>query len=44
MDTVNPNGYADGSLDPDQFAWLKTTIEGARGKTVMVFSHHTSRA
>ena len=24
MDTVNPNGYADGSLDQAQFAWLKT--------------------
>jgi metallophosphoesterase (TIGR03767 family) len=42
MDTVNPNGYADGSIDPDQFAWLKTTIESATGKAVMVFSHHTS--
>ena len=42
MDTVNPNGYADGSLDPTQFAWLKQTIEGATGKAVMVFSHHTS--
>ena len=42
MDTVNPNGYADGSIDPTQFAWLKTTIESAKGKAVMVFSHHTS--
>ncbi len=42
MDTVNPNGYADGSLDPAQFAWLKTTIEQATGKAVLVFSHHTS--
>ncbi len=42
MDTVNPNGYADGSLDPAQFAWLKSTIESAKGKAVMVFSHHTS--
>ena len=42
MDTVNPNGYADGSLDPAQFAWLKTTVESATGKAVMVFSHHTS--
>src|SRR4051812_33737750 len=42
MDTVNPNGYADGSLDPTQFAWLKTTIESATGKAVVVFSHHTS--
>ena len=42
MDTVNPNGYADGSLDPAQFAWLKATVEAATGKAVMVFSHHTS--
>ena len=42
MDTVNPNGYADGSLDQAQFAWLKSTIESATGKAVMVFSHHTS--
>ncbi|MCW2761235.1 MAG: family metallophosphoesterase [Marmoricola sp.] len=42
MDTVNPNGYADGSLDAAQFAWLKATVEAARGKAVMVFSHHTS--
>lgn len=42
MDSVNPNGYADGSLDPDQFAWLKTTIEAATGKAVLVYSHHTS--
>ena len=32
MDTVNPNGYADGSLDPAQFAWLKTTIEAPRAR------------
>jgi metallophosphoesterase (TIGR03767 family) len=42
MDTVNPNGYADGSLDAAQFAWLRATVEAARGKAVMVFSHHTS--
>jgi metallophosphoesterase (TIGR03767 family) len=42
MDTVNPNGYADGSLDQDQFAWLKSTIAAAAGKAVIVFSHHTS--
>lgn len=42
MDTVNPNGYADGSLDAAQFAWVKTAIESATGKAVMVFSHHTS--
>jgi metallophosphoesterase (TIGR03767 family) len=42
MDTVNPNGYDNGSLDPAQFAWLKATVESATGKAVMVFSHHTS--
>lgn len=42
MDTVNPNGYADGSLDQAQFAWLKATIASAVGKAVIVYSHHTS--
>jgi metallophosphoesterase (TIGR03767 family) len=42
MDTVNPNGYADGSIDQAQLAWLKTTIESATGRAVVVFSHHTS--
>lgn len=41
MDTVNPNGYADGSLDQEQFAWLKATIKATR-KAVIVYSHHTS--
>lgn len=42
MDTVNPNGYADGSIDKDQFTWLKETVESATNKAVIVFSHHTS--
>lgn len=42
MDSVNPNGYADGSLDGAQFDWLKATIASATGKAVLVFSHHTS--
>ncbi len=42
MDSVNPNGYADGSLDPEQFGWLKATIEAATDKAVIVYSHHTS--
>jgi metallophosphoesterase (TIGR03767 family) len=42
MDTVNPNGYADGSLDPTQFAWLKDTVAAATGRAVIVYSHHTS--
>jgi metallophosphoesterase (TIGR03767 family) len=42
MDSVNPNGYADGSLDNAQYAWLQETVESATGKAVLVFSHHTS--
>jgi len=42
MDTVNPNGYADGSLDSPQFTWLKQVIDGSPDKLVVVFSHHTS--
>ncbi len=42
MDTVNPNGYDDGSLDQAQYTWLQSTIAGAKGKAVLVFSHHTS--
>ncbi|GAA3805940.1 TIGR03767 family metallophosphoesterase [Nocardioides panacisoli] len=41
MDTVNPNGYDDGSLDSGQFTWLKKTVEAATGKAVIVYSHHT---
>jgi len=42
MDSVNPNGYADGSLDPEQFTWLQETVAAATGKAVLVYSHHTS--
>jgi metallophosphoesterase (TIGR03767 family) len=42
MDTVNPNGYQSGSLDPDQFAWLQATVASATGRAVIVYSHHTS--
>lgn len=42
MDSVNPNGYADGSLDQTQFNWLKATISGTKNKAVIVYSHHTS--
>jgi metallophosphoesterase (TIGR03767 family) len=27
LDTVNPNGEANGSLDPDQFAWLEHELQ-----------------
>jgi metallophosphoesterase (TIGR03767 family) len=42
MDTVNPNGYADGSLDQAQFTWLQATVAGATGRAVIIYSHHTS--
>lgn len=42
MDTVNPNGYADGSLDQTQFTWLSNLLAQSTDKVVMVFSHHTS--
>jgi len=42
LDTVNPNGYANGSLDGTQFAWLGDLLEQSAGRAVIVFSHHTS--
>jgi len=42
LDTVNPNGYSDGSIDNAQFAWLEQVLGQSAGKIVMVFSHHTS--
>ena len=42
LDTVNPNGYSDGSLDATQFAWLKTQLAASGDKLVVVASHHTS--
>jgi metallophosphoesterase (TIGR03767 family) len=42
LDTVNPNGYADGSLDQPQFDWLARRLEASRDRLVIVCSHHTS--
>jgi len=42
LDTVNPNGYSDGSIDATQFAWLEALLSSSVGKTVVVCSHHTS--
>jgi metallophosphoesterase (TIGR03767 family) len=42
LDTVNPNGYSDGSIDQAQFAWLEQVLSASAGMAVMVFSHHTS--
>jgi metallophosphoesterase (TIGR03767 family) len=44
LDTVNPGGYADGSLDGEQYGWLEEelTANAATARLVVVFSHHTS--
>ena len=53
LDTVNPGGYADGSLDSGQMAWLKAElaahspdapggVKGGRNRLIVVFSHHNS--
>jgi metallophosphoesterase (TIGR03767 family) len=42
LDTVNPHGYADGSLDATQLAWLKTTLAASRDQLTIVSSHHNS--
>lgn len=44
MDTVNPNGYYEGSLDQAQFGWLKGVLALSKTKYVMVFSHHTAES
>ncbi|MEA2428073.1 MAG: hypothetical protein QOF37_1701 [Thermoleophilaceae bacterium] len=45
LDTVNPNGEADGSIDPDQMAWLEGELRAhagrGRNRLIVVFSHHT---
>ncbi len=42
LDTVNPNGYADGSLDPEQWDWLQAEVRRCAGRRLVVlFSHHT---
>ena len=41
LDTVNPNGYAEGSLDAPQFAWLGEQLAKAKNQPVVVAGHHT---
>ena len=41
LDTVNPNGYAEGSIDKPQFDWLKQRLAASTDKYVIIFSHHT---
>jgi metallophosphoesterase (TIGR03767 family) len=42
LDTVNPNGYADGSIDAQQFLWLQRILAAAPRCLIVVCSHHTS--
>ena len=42
LDTVNPNGYADGSVDLVQYQWLQSLLAETTDKLVVVCSHHTS--
>jgi len=42
FNSCNPNGYSDGSLDQEQFTWIKQTIDETTDKAVVLFSHHTS--
>ncbi len=41
LDTVNPNGESDGSIDSTQLAWLTALLGASRDKVVLIFSHHT---
>ena len=45
LDTVNPNGESDGSIDQPQLDWLRASLQEVSGpgrnKLVVVFSHHT---
>lgn len=41
LDTVNPGGLSNGSLDSVQFGWLKQHLDASPGKLTVLFSHHT---
>jgi metallophosphoesterase (TIGR03767 family) len=41
LDTVNPNGYSEGSIDAEQFEWLTQVLATTTDRYVMVFSHHS---
>lgn len=44
LDTVNPHGGWQGSLDRDQFVWLERELWRAEGRRVVIASHHPSPA
>lgn len=42
LDTVNPHGGWQGSIDDEQLAWLRAELEAARHRYVVIASHHPS--
>ncbi|MGH3772447.1 MAG: TIGR03767 family metallophosphoesterase, partial [Pseudonocardiaceae bacterium] len=42
LDTVNPYGGPNGSLDRTQFAWLESELAAGTDRIFLVFSHHTA--
>lgn len=40
LDTVNPNGGPDGSIDTSQLAWLEQQLTAFQDKAVIILSHH----
>jgi metallophosphoesterase (TIGR03767 family) len=40
LDTVNPHGGWQGSLDATQLRWLEAELAGCAGRPVLLFSHH----
>ncbi|WP_448061357.1 TIGR03767 family metallophosphoesterase [Cellulomonas hominis] len=42
LDTVNPHGGWQGSLDEDQLGWLADQLDEASGRYVVITSHHPS--
>ena len=42
LDTVNPHGGWQGSLDETQFAWLRDQLDEAADRYVVIASHHPS--
>ena len=41
LDSVNQNGFQNGSLDRQQFRWLKGVLDNTHQRLVVVASHHT---
>ena len=46
LDTVNPGGFAEGSIGDQQLAWLDAELSGCdqRGQLAILFSHHGLRS